>query len=197
MILPEHVQQHAKLADMGAFTGEMLLLGDQVSRVLCADTAVKFFTAYGAETVTTLDPDYGDLELDLNTDLGMIAGQYDSVFNLGTIEHVWNAHNAWANALRAVKTGGMFASHSPVSDYAGHGIHVTSAVYIQSFIAANGFDVIDAWITREHLGEVLWLAARKVRHIANLTEFSCPQQVYRSGRKSRSPVCGGASGAVT
>ena len=50
-----------------------------------------------------LDLDGGDLRLDLNKNLVELSQKFDIVFNLGTIEHVWNVHNAWANALRATE----------------------------------------------------------------------------------------------
>lgn len=194
MILPDHVPHHERLAGHGAFTGDMLLLGAHTSRI--GTGARAFFTGLGAASVTTLDPDGGEIRADLNDDLAVLAEQYDSVFNLGTIEHVWNAHNAWANALRMVRTGGVFATHSPVTGYERHGIHVTGWRYIAAFVEANGFEPLDAWFSNEPHGDVLWLAARKTRHIAELKDYRCPQQVYRKGLKSPLPVCIGGPGAA-
>lgn len=194
MILREHVEHHGRLSDLGAFTGDMLLLGNHKCRMLGHADAKSFFKRLGAAHVETLDLDGGDLALDLNKDLDQLSRRYDSVYNLGTVEHVWNAHQAWVNTLRAVKVGGMLASHSPVSGYRNHGIHVTSAWAIVDFVALNGFEIAEHWMSEESYGETLWLAARKREHVM---DYRMPEQVYRHGRKpSPSPASGGEAGAA-
>ena len=84
----------------------------------------------------TIDPDGGDYN-DLTSDLTSLHQTFETVFNLGTIEHIWDAHAAWSNALKLVKVGGYFVGVSPVHGYWRHGIHVTDPVAITTFIKKN------------------------------------------------------------
>ncbi len=162
----------------------MLMLGNTGSAVPGFPTAQEYFAKWVGGAYETLDLDGGDRRLDLNGDIGL-SQSHRTVFNLGTIEHVWNTHNAWANALRTVEVGGHFLSHSPVTGYRDHGLHITSAPAIQAFIRKNGFEVVEAWFTSEKMGHILWLAAVKKRHIEALADFEPAWQVYEAGQKKR------------
>jgi hypothetical protein len=106
------------------------------------------------------------------------------VFNLGTIEHCWDMHRAWSNALRAVAVGGSFLTHSPVGGWLGadgalnHGVHMTAPDAICRFLDQNGFVVLDKWLTRwRNRGALFWLRAEKLQHIAWLENFAAVYQV--------------------
>lgn len=185
MIVPLHLEHYDRLRMLDAFRSPMLMLGRQESRL--GDPRVLF----GVAEYLTLDPDGGDLPLDLAGDLTGYEGEFASVINLGVIEHVWDAHSAWSNALRLVKVGGMFATVSPVGGWENHGIHVTDERFIREFISINGFSVVRYWLTlqngspiasvqRKSGNQLLWLVAVK-RYTA--TRFAKPQQVFRNGRK--------------
>lgn len=163
----------------------MLMIGATGSAIPGYPTARAFFARWvGEGGYHDLDLDeVADLRLDLNRDLMELAGGYMTVFNLGTIEHVWNAHNAWANAMRAVEVGGHFLSISPIGR-PDHAVHMTSHDAIRAFTSKNGFVIIEdrvrPWRSR---GENLWMVARKERHIERLEDFEPAWQVYSRGKK--------------
>ena len=172
------------------YRAPMLMLGNLGSAMPGYDTAREYFAQWVGDSYFTLDLDGGDLRLDLNKDLklsqtfrdaGAIQGR--TVFNFGTLEHVWNVQNAWGNALRAVEVGGYFLSVGPVSGYKDHGLHVTSAAAIVSFVTKNGFTILDRWFTNREVGTNMWMAATKTRHIADLADFEPAWQVYADGEK--------------
>lgn len=163
----------------------LLMLGATGSNLPSYPTARDYFAQWVGDGYQDLDLDGGYLRLDLNKDLRRLSQAYTTIFNLGTLEHVWNAHNAWANALRAVKIGGHFLTHSPVAGYKDHGLHLTSAPAIRAFVSKNGFTILDDWHTKRAVGDVLWLAARKDRHIENLADFEPAWQVYEAGEKKQ------------
>ncbi len=167
------------------YAAPLLMLGATGCNCPGYATARDYFGQYVGDDYEDLDLDGGDLRYDLNKDLGIyeLSGVFGTVFNLGTLEHVWNCHNAWGNALRAVKVGGHFLTHSPVSGYKDHGLHLTSAPAIRAFVSKNGFTILDDWHTKRPIGEVLWLAAVKDRHIENLADFEPAWQVYEAGQK--------------
>ncbi len=170
----------------------LLMLGAQGSAIPGFETAREYFAQWVGGEYHEIDLDagdhVGDFRLDLNQDLRLFP-EHGTVFNLGTIEHVWNAHNAWANALRAVKVGGHFLSHGPISGWRNHGLHMTNPDAIRAFISKNGFKIEAHWTSHwqrpdgSFQGDVMWLAAVKERHIEDLADFEPAWQVYEEGQK--------------
>lgn len=148
----------------------MLMLGRQESTI--GDPAALF----GCAEYRTLDPDRGDYPLDLCGDLADQHQKWDVVFNLGTIEHIWDVHRAYSNAASLVRIGGYFLGHAPVRYYDSHGIHVTSAAAIMRFFAVNGFEHVEHWLTGRVL---LWHVEKKMAH---QDLYQSPQQIYNHGR---------------
>lgn len=179
-IHPQHVRDLERLGKY--ISPPMLMLGRTDINVPAYATAHDFFRRWVGDEYDDLDLDDGDYGLDLNEDIGL-SETHRTVFNLGTLEHVWNAHNAWANALRAVKVGGHFLTHSPVVGYRNHGLHLTSAPAIRAFVSKNGFDIVEEWTTRREVGELLWLVAAKRCHIEALGDYEPAWQVYEQGQK--------------
>lgn len=181
-IHPHQVEDLKRLAP--GYKSPMLMLGRQGSTIEGFPEAKDFFRLW-VEDYQDLDLDGGDLKLNLNADLGY-SQKYGCVFNLGTIEHCWNAHNAWSNALRMVKIGGAFISVCPINGWVGHGIHLTHPDAITAFISKNGFEIVDKWVTRwKTQGEVMWLRGDKQSHIESLRDYTPAWQVYEDGKKKR------------
>src|ERR1051325_3132087 len=147
MILQAHLPHYERLRQLGAYRSPMLMLGNQESHV--GDPA-EFF---GVEDYRTLDPDGGTYQADLNYWWGFNPG-FRTVFNLGTLEHVWDARVAWSVALSVVHVDGVFITVSPVGGWENHGIHITDWRFIRAFIELNGFAVMDAWLTRANGEEI-------------------------------------------
>lgn len=191
MILSEHAEHHRRLFPF--MRPRMLMLGNQQN--VCG---LKFPCEY-----EKLDPDGGDHKIDLNNPLSAegsattpakdfkLYDAFETVYNLGTLEHVWDVHQAYENAARMVKLGGFFIGHSPIAGYEGHGIHVTDWRRITDFFHLNGFTVADQFFTHQdgsaapapsrNCGRsvILWFAAKKTRPYSWLK----PQQIYNDGVK--------------
>ena len=182
MIVEEHWNLHKKMAEF--CHDPLLMLGNQEC-VLKSNifTAKQAFAELGIKEYTTLDPDGGDVSLDLNDDLGELSGKYGTVFNLGTLEHIWDIHTAYCNALRAVSLNGTFVNVAPIQGWENHGIHVTGGLSIIAMMQLNGFEVIASFVYRNTRGVQLWSAAKKQEHIENLKDFCKPQQQYVNGKK--------------
>jgi SAM-dependent methyltransferase len=182
MIRSELVPDLQRLAQ--GYRPRMLMLGATESKIPGYPTGRDWFRQFVGEEYDELDLCDGDLRLDLNADLGMLSGKYTSVFNLGTIEHVWDAHRAWCNTLRAVEPGGWFLSHTPVAGwcdglgYLDHGLHLTLRPAILEFVELNGFVIVDQWDTKwRNRGRIMWLRAMKTEHLERIEDFRPPLQV--------------------
>lgn len=179
MILPEHAESHLL---MRAFCkAPMLMLGNQENR--CDfDFGVKY---------VTLDVDGGDLRIDLNYTENRLRAFYNTVYNLGTLEHVWNVHAAYSNVVKALKVGGYYLGHHPVAGYEEHGIHITNPDAILRFFEINGFKILKSWYTEQngilcckpfrHCGKnvILWLIAEKIE---NVQHIHSPMQGFIKGQ---------------
>ena len=183
MLLEQHRPHHDRLHELGVLNSPLLMLGAQTTTFEGMLSARQVFELYGVSEYITLDPDGGSFDLDLNDDLYQLRNRYETVFNLGTIEHVWDAHTAWANALRAVKIDGHFVTVTPVQGWDGHGIHITDLNAIRAFVESNGFEIVDAWAVVEPRGVNYWLAAKKLRHVDEISAYKRPQQRYAGGKK--------------
>lgn len=141
----------------------------------------------------TLDPDGGFWRFDLNDPVPQeMNGRFKTVFNLGTLEHVWNIHQAFVNAAAMLMPGGYYLHHSPVAGYEYHGIHVTDFAFILEFFKINDYRIIDYWFSDQlgnfHMGPyrdcgqslIFWMIAKK---LDDPGYYKYPQQVFKWGTK--------------
>jgi len=178
MIIKEHKQFYDRLRPY--YTGDMLMIGNQES------TVGDLKTFFGVDSYKTLDPDGGDFTNDLTGDMSAFDQKYDCVMDVGTLEHIWDIHTAFCNAIKMVKVGGYFLGVHATAYAVGHGVHVTESWAILSFLEKNGFEQLDAFHTDDadmrgsahHVN--LWSAHRKVKHVAD--DFQVPLQIYDNNR---------------
>lgn len=185
MILPEHLAYFELIRRTGAYQSPMLMLGNQECHI--GASAQEFF---GVDDYTTLDPDGGGIQADLTQ--WEPDREYQTVFNLGTIEHIWDAHKAFSVAASAVAVGGYFIHHAPAGGYEGHGIHVTNWITTRDFFKINGFEILEIWfsdqkgkplscVQRNRGQQILWMVAKKVTEV---DEYIAPQQTFSGGVKN-------------
>jgi len=179
MILKEHIPHHERMREY--CMEPMLLLGNQENPA-GFDFGVKY---------KTLDPDGGDYDLDLNEPIQW-THQFLTVYNLGTIEHVWDINMAFINACNALKVGGFFLHHAPCAGYENHGVHVTDWRMTKKFFVLNGFEICAEWFSCQDgslalppgrdCGKsiIFWMVAHKIK---NYPTYAVPQQVFKNGEK--------------
>ena len=185
MIVKDHVASYDRLRRY--CLDPMLMLGNQAN-----PAGYEFPVPY-----KTLDPDGGDLKFDIadldETQRRGLAREWRTVFDLGTLEHVWDAHAAYVNAAEAVTKSGYFIGQAPIAGWEGHAIHITDAWAIQAFFTLNGFNIIEAWTTTaqgnpwtgpitRNVGKslLLWYVAQRVDYVER---WKAPSQVYQNGVK--------------
>lgn len=183
MILREHIPSYERLAPF--MKPDMLMLGRQINT-----SGWKFPCEF-----KTLDPDKGDYDVDLGEPKGAcdlhLDGKFQTVFNLGTLEHVWDIHQAYVNAASMVASGGFFLGQSPVAGWEGHGIHVTDWKFVRAFFMSNGFVIREQWFTtqagnaceapKRNCGKSIlyWFIAARL----SIIDFAKPSQIYKEGVK--------------
>lgn len=189
MIVKDHVPHYQRLAKY--MQPEMLMLGRQSNT-----SGYKLPCEY-----KTLDPDGGDFKIDLSLmtpdEVTRHTIAWKTVFNLGTLEHIWDVHRAHINGAMMVERQGYFLGHVPVAGWEGHCIHVTDWRYVLQFYRLNGFVLEEYWLTDQggnpsepparNGGQslLLWFAARRVDVVP---VWLAPSQVYNQGRKPQTPA---------
>ena len=104
------------------------------------------FRALGAREVVSLDASaYQDASIvhDMNQPIAdSFKGQFDVVFDGGSIEHVFNFPVAIRNCMELVKVGGALFIHTAANNCMGHGFYQFSPeLFYRVFSDANGYAV--------------------------------------------------------
>lgn len=114
-----------------------------------------FLRVLGAQEIVAIDASaYEGAQIvhDINYPIDdRYAGQFDVVFDGGTLEHVFNFPVGIANAMRLVRPGGHYLAATPANNFFGHGFYQFSAeLYYRVFSPDNGFQVesLVAWEER-------------------------------------------------
>lgn len=127
--------------------------GTQLQEGLAAEKwAEAFFQQLGAGEVNSLD--YSAYEgaqytHDMNQPWpnGQPPGQFDVVFDGGTLEHVFNLPQGLMNAMSLVSVGGHYLGASPGDGWLGHGFHqLQPELFFRFFIPERGFAIKGVWL---------------------------------------------------
>ena len=69
-------------------------------------------------------------------------GQFDTILEAGSLEHIFNLPTALKNLMQAVKVGGTIFIQTPANNYFGHGFYQFSPeLFYRVFSEENGFEV--------------------------------------------------------
>jgi hypothetical protein len=101
------------------------------------------FALLGYRRVDSIDyyPDEGpSLVLDLNLPLPPhVGGDFDLVYDGGTMEHCFNTVQLLRNAAYLTAPGGMVIHHVPMNNWVDHGFYQFSPTLFFDFYQASGF----------------------------------------------------------
>jgi SAM-dependent methyltransferase len=108
-------------------------------------------TALGATRVDAIDAsDYQGATIvhDLNRPVpAELRGQFDVVFDGGTLEHVFDVATALRNCMELVKPQGRFVSVTIPNNWCGHGFYQFSPeLFYRALGADNGFSMIEMYV---------------------------------------------------
>jgi hypothetical protein len=83
------------------------------------------------------------LKLDFSLPLPSVhEGQAGAIFDLGTIEHIFDAAQAFSNVCAFLRKGGLVVHCSPMTAYQ-HGFYNFNPLLFWKFYQANGFEIVD------------------------------------------------------
>jgi SAM-dependent methyltransferase len=107
-------------------------------------------TLLGADSVSVADispyenPDY---LIDLNNRGGPeYNDKFDIIFDIGTLEHIFDVPTALENITRMLKPGGRVILVVPSSNYIDHGFYQFSPTLFYDFFSCNGFNSFSCYL---------------------------------------------------
>jgi hypothetical protein len=174
------------LAEPFLMLGFQTIEGDGMPPEFDYPDGKQLLLAKGLRDLTTLDlfDDRADLSYDLNLPVPPEEHEkYRTVFDIGTLEHVFDTRQCLENCMRMVKPGGRYVLHTPVKGYFGHGFHTFHPGLITQAFTVNDFEIeylkfSSGWGARverpaEADNALIWIVGRKK---APLGDFRIPQQ---------------------
>ncbi|MFA6185081.1 MAG: hypothetical protein WC720_02900 [Candidatus Shapirobacteria bacterium] len=77
--------------------------------------------------------------------------KYNNFFNLiidsGTMEHIFDIKSVMVNTVKITKLGGYVLYMIPANNFLNHGFYQISPTFFYDFYTANGFKIIESYIT--------------------------------------------------
>ena len=128
-----------------------------------------------------------------------LRGQFDAVYNGGTLEHIFDIRSALRNIGEMLKEGGVVIHAGPVNGWVEHGFYQINPTLLVDYYFANRFDILEGYLVQylpDAPGSVLvhpympgafdhrpaeaypgrWLFYMAFRKLAGSTTDAVPQQ---------------------
>jgi len=153
------------------------------------------FRALGAKKVAAMDvSDFEGAEFvhDLNEPIGPeLREKFDTVYDGGTLEHVFNFPVALKNCMEMVKPGGRLFLDTCANNYCGHGFYQFSPeLFYTALSEENGFEI--EWVVVHRVGPYgRWFEVadpRKIRSRVELITYYPLQMLVRARRTAVVPI---------
>jgi hypothetical protein len=74
-------------------------------------------------------------------------GFFNFVIDSGTIEHIFDIKSVMENTAKLTKVGGIVLHLIPANNYLNHGFYQISPTFFYDFYTANGFKVLESYLT--------------------------------------------------
>ena len=137
-----------------------------------ADPLFEYLGATTCKSIDNSDFEGATIVHDLNKPINdELKGQFDTVIDGGTLEHVFNFPQAVKNCMELLKVGGHFISITPTNNYLGHGFYQFGPELLyRVFSEENGFKV-KLMIYHEHGNDNLWYEVLDPKVVSHRVEI--------------------------
>ncbi len=146
------------------------------------------FLSFGLSDFSAIDifDQRASLKYDLNKPVPKNEhNKYNLVFDLGTIEHIFDTRQCIENYFKMTKVGGMLFIHTCVSGYFRHGMHVFNPALLLQAMLLNNFEIkyfkystVDGALRKkvnQREDTLIWLVGLKKKNLKNMR---IPQQSW-------------------
>lgn len=106
----------------------------------CEPFLIKYFGASEVDSLDASDYENATIVFDLNRPVPDTFAQYDTVFDSGSLEHVFNIPVALANLSRLCREGGQILHVLPANNHCGHGFwQMSPELFFTLYSEKNGY----------------------------------------------------------
>jgi hypothetical protein len=145
---------------------------------------------FGAASVDSWD--YSDYEgashiADMNKPLNERLSTYDTVIDAGTLEHVYNAPQAFLNVSELCRDGGQILHVSPGNNFCGHGFwQFSPELFFSLYCESTGYSETRVFLASDYRTDI-WYEVVKPEHgqRANIISFTPVHVLCRTVKARR------------
>jgi hypothetical protein len=205
-ILKRHIELHREVLEVPGLLAEPFLMvgfqtihGADLPEDFDYPNVQELLEARGLKDITAVD--YFDPAAKLRYDMNLPVPEheyerYQTVYDVGTIEHVFDTRQCLENCMRMVKVGGHYFIHTPVKGYFEHGLHTFDPRVMIRALMMNNFEIVYRQFSsskgerikhaKDADDSLVWVVGKKT---ASMGEFQIPQQgrwanFYQSQQKA-------------
>ncbi|MBU1007073.1 MAG: class I SAM-dependent methyltransferase [Candidatus Omnitrophica bacterium] len=163
------------------------------------------FKLLGADNVYVTDisgHEGADILMDLNSPCDKkYYNRFDTIFDVGTLEHVFNLPQALDNIHKCCKPGGQIILINPATNAINHGFYQISPTLYHDFFDANGYDDFSCYLTqispfnyeakskiykfkKDKISDVVMLTSKSIEEIA----FFCRKKRDYQNSETKIPI---------
>lgn len=160
--LLNHCHQYGDFKDTLTIGRQGIYVSEEQLRYLLEDDNLilekycenMFIDFYGSTKVDSMD--YSDYEnctiiQDMNKIISDNIGKYDTIFDGGTLEHVFNINQALKNVSLLCKPGGQIIHVLPANNQCGHGFwQFSPELFLSLYSEKNGYSNTEVYIASVH-----------------------------------------------
>jgi len=133
-----------------------LLEDDSLTGIRCGETYCEniLISNYGSTKVDSID--YSDYEKctivhDMNIPVENNIQKYDTIFDGGSLEHIFNVNQALKNVSSMCKPGGQIIHSLPANNQCGHGFwQFSPELFLSLYSEKNGYSDTEVYIASVH-----------------------------------------------
>lgn len=114
----------------------------------CEDILISQFGSTGVDSLDNSTYEGASHIADMNRDLPLeLKGKYDTVFDGGVIEHVFNVSQALYNVSALCKIGAQIIHVLPANNFCGHGFwQFSPELFFSLYSEANGYEETEVFL---------------------------------------------------
>jgi len=119
----------------------------------CEELLINEFKSTTVDSMDISNFEGANIIHDLNkiVDDKNIIGAYDTVLDIGTLEHVFNINNALINVSKLCKVGGQIIHVLPTNQQCGHGFwQFSPELFLSLYSEKNGYSDTEVYIASVH-----------------------------------------------
>lgn len=155
------------------------LLGDNQAVIssYCEDIFVKYYGSTKVDSIDYCDYEKCTLVHDMNTPVQKDIEKYDTIFDGGSLEHIFNVNQALKNVSMMCKPGGQIIHSLPANNQCGHGFwQFSPELFLSLYSEKNGYSDTEIYIASVY--ELDNIIKVDEKELSNRIEINIPGPSY-------------------